>query len=708
MHPSHPQDSNALTRRHFALWMTAASLTGCGGGGDGSSAPAPAPGPAPAPAPAPSSLSRLAGGLGGSGFLAGTLMEARLPPKMLGPAFDSQGSLWFVGQYLSEQRVGKITAQGVLSYTALNLQDAVLAGWVDALDRYVVAHSPSGQSGVLISVINDGTPVPLAGQANAPALADGQGAAAQISVFGSALLAGDGLVYFLDRNNGAATYTLRTLSPDGTVKSLAFVPNGTRLIASAAGAVRGFTENVVTGSGQWSELARSPAGVHSWNPLPNQWPGEVHMPLAPVKGSADLYWAFDKTSNTVGHYALDGTRTDMWQLPGPMDAALSSPLTGHLVVHAWRGLMDQSSAESPGELLLLDRVKTPAAVPQPWVGLADQRGHTDGQGDAARFDFERGAYATAEASGPLYVAVGAQIRLPGTPPQYVPAPLRTVTPAGQVASMPVTFPSSCRLLSSAYGYLVTYHQESETLLRTPKGGAGTAWEPWVKSSLLDSLSSEVATLRVDTTGVLWFATRVRPVPVDWMPFKNSGASLIGTISATGQVQVVVGDPQLIHSPDNYPLLEQRPWHMDVTDLAFEGGSSPVSWVLCNRPVLTADRKGVQRHVPELVRLEGATRQSFALPPVSGTDAYSMHYHQLCTLAGRPGEVFISSACAVYRWTVAKGLELLAGQAQTTPGGVRLGALPASLNLVKFISAGPDANSLYVGSENSVLRLGLPG
>jgi hypothetical protein len=40
--------------------------------------------------------------------------------------------------------------------------------------------------------------------------------------------------------------------------------------------------------------------------------------------------------------------------------------------------------------------------------------------------------------------------------------------------------------------------------------------------------------------------------------------------------------------------------------------------------------------------------------------------------------------------------------------VRLGALPTSLNVVKFISPGPDANSLYVGSENSVLRLGLPG
>ncbi|MNY81528.1 hypothetical protein D3C86_2231320 [compost metagenome] len=57
--------------------------------------------------------------------------------------------------------------------------------------------------------------------------------------------------------------------------------------------------------------------------------------------------------------------------------------------------------------------------------------------------------------------------------------------------------------------------------------------------------------------------------------------------------------------------------------------------------------------------------------------------------------------------MAKGLELLAGQNQPTPVGVRLGALPASLNLVKFISPGPDANSLYVGSENSVLRLNLP-
>jgi len=701
--------SSALTRRHFALWMTASGLSACGGGG-GEVAPAPAPPPGPAPGPA--SLSLMAGALGGSGFLPGVLTDARLPPVMAGHAFNSKGDLWFVGRYGREQKVGRITAEGTLSYFAFNQQMPVTLGVVDARDRYVIAHAALDDSGTVVSFFDNETLVTLAGQPNATTMQDGKGPAAQILWFGNPLLAGDGLVYFLDRDTGAANYTLRTLAPDGTVVSLLPVPNNSRLISSPTGAVRRFTDDFQNNRVQWAELARASSGQYFWEVLPNNWRSVAHAePFAPVKGSNDMYWGFDAAFNTMAHYALDGTRTDVWQLPGRVDAAVSNPLTGHLVAHAWRGPLDQSSLESPGVILVLDRVKTPTAVPQPWVGLADQRGHTDGQGDAARFDFERGARATSEASGPLYVAVGAQIPLPGTPPQSVPTPLRTVTPAGQVSSMPVTYPSSFRLLSSAYGYLVTYDQDTKTLLRTPKGGAGTAWEPWAKSSLLDSMSPDLSlsTLRADTTGLLWFATRVRPIPLSWMPFKNSGVSLIGTISAAGQVQVVVGDPQLIHSADNYPLLEQRPWHMDVTDLAFEGGNSPVSWVLCNRPVLTADRKGVQYHVPELVRLEGATRQSFALPPVSGTDAYSVHYYQLCTLPGRPGEVFIiSNACAVYRWTVAKGLELLAGQAQTTPGGVRLGALPASLNGVKFISPGPDANSLYVGSENSVLRLGLPG
>lgn len=242
------------------------------------------------------------------------------------------------------------------------------------------------------------------------------------------------------------------------------------------------------------------------------------------------------------------------------------------------------------------------------------------------------------------------------------------------------------------------------MLRTPKNGGGTAWEPWAQSTVFAGYGG-LQVLRTDTTGLLWFATRTLPEG-DGSYSPGNGTSLIGTISATGQVQVLLGDPQRIYSPANYPPLDQRPWYMDVTDIAFEGTTSPVSWVLCNRTVLTSQGQ-FERYAPELVRLEGATRQAFALPGLDIHRRELMPYQQLCVLPSRPGQVFLSSPCGVHRWTVAKGLELVAGQADPTPAGVRLGTLPASLNLVKFISPGPDANSLYVGSENSVLRLILP-
>ncbi|MNW02088.1 hypothetical protein D3C71_1978220 [compost metagenome] len=50
------------------------------------------------------------------------------------------------------------------------------------------------------------------------------------------------------------------------------------------------------------------------------------------------------------------------------------------------------------------------------------------------------------------------------------------------------------------------------------------------------------------------------------------------------------------------------------------------------------------------------------------------------------------------------MELLAGQGGVTPGGVLPGLLPGDLNVVKFLVPGPDRRSLYVGSENSVLKL----
>ncbi|WP_238385527.1 hypothetical protein, partial [Acidovorax sp. SD340] len=62
MNPPDETAASALTRRHFALWMTASGLTACGGGG-GSEAPAPPPGPPP-PAPGPAPINPVVGACG--------------------------------------------------------------------------------------------------------------------------------------------------------------------------------------------------------------------------------------------------------------------------------------------------------------------------------------------------------------------------------------------------------------------------------------------------------------------------------------------------------------------------------------------------------------------------------------------------------------------------------------------------------------------
>ena len=172
------------------------------------------------------------------------------------------------------------------------------------------------------------------------------------------------------------------------------------------------------------------------------------------------------------------------------------------------------------------------------------------------------------------------------------------------------------------------------------------------------------------------------------------------------MKIVAGDPQALYTPQTYPSLAQRPWYMDIADMAFEGGTAKVSWVLCNRVELDGATTLVRFH-PELVRIDTQGIQRFALSleiDRNLPEFFQEPFKQICVLPGRPGEVFLSSACGVHRWTQAKGLELLAGQAVPTPGGVLLGPLPAGLNLVKFMAPGADRRSLYVGSENSVLKL----
>lgn len=424
MNPPDETVASSLTRRHFALWMTASGLTACGGGGSDET-PAPAPPPVE---PGPPSLSLLAGGLGGIGFLGGSGTQARLPQETIGLAFSTQGDMWFVGRGSDTQRIGHVSAQGTMAYGSAFTQRAI-SGVVDASGRYLVALF-FGPVQVVCAWEGDTLQV-VAGRSRAPGepdvMQDGKGAAAQICRFDSPVLGGDGLVYFLDRPFVAAHRTLRALAPDGTVTSLLTAPDGSRLLVSPTGAIRMFidTQSRV----EWAELAQPTPGVYAWNTLPSGWPSGSAVPLAPVKGSADRYWGYDAAARTVAHYALDGTRQNARELPGELDVAASNPATGHLALRIRRDLGAPNSWQYPAELYLLDPSQAPTAPLTAWVGLPDQLGHTDGVGDSARFDFTAGAHAISEGSGPLFLAVGAGTTYGGAAP-----PVRTLAPSGQVAS----------------------------------------------------------------------------------------------------------------------------------------------------------------------------------------------------------------------------------------------------------------------------------
>ena len=116
---------------------------------------------------------------------------------MTGHAFDSKGNLWFVGWNSSEQRVGRVSAEGTLSYFALSPQQGDISGVVDAQDRYLIAHTVHNTTGVLVSLFSNEGLVTLAGQSIEGPLQDGKGPTARIRSFESPLLASDGLVYFL-------------------------------------------------------------------------------------------------------------------------------------------------------------------------------------------------------------------------------------------------------------------------------------------------------------------------------------------------------------------------------------------------------------------------------------------------------------------------------------------------------------------------------
>ncbi|WP_228900158.1 hypothetical protein [Acidovorax sp. Leaf73] len=687
----------ALTRRAFGVWGLAAATTGiagCGGGGGGDDSGG------GAEPPLAAGLYQVAGVQGGSGFAVWQGEMKRLPMGVTGLAFNRQGDLQFVGSYYSDFRLGRKPKTGASSFTPL-ASESVSGHVFDALDRYLVTLTVPSDLGRQVAYMQAGAPVVLAGGASSASLKDGRGAAASINHFMHPLLAGDGLVYFVDLVNDTSKAFLRSLSTDGVVTTLLEVPYGTVLLESPTGGVRRFSSAlypaVLT---EWADLVNS-GGAYTWQPVANQWPFDRATPLVKVPGTAEVYWAVANSGKALAQIDLAGRwLATGWNLPGPLaSAAVDRTIgsaSGTLLYVAY--FPQDGGLGEDGVEIVQCRLEMPSTVVYPWLGLAAHRGAVDGQPEQARFSFLQRTDAVADGAGGL-ILLEYERTVPG-------AAIRTVSSAGQVATWP-TAPGG-RLLALAYGHVVSFDAANKSLVRTPKDGL-SAWKTWASSDLFASNgfgSLGVEVLRTDPTGLLWFTKRYRPLQTIGFP-PGSGSSLVGTVDEAGQVRVVAGDPQALYTPLTYPPLAQRPWYFDITDMAFEGGPTPVSWILCNRVVLDDAGKFVRFH-PELVRIDPLGRQAYALPAVANAlpvlTSTGEPYTHLCVLADRPGEVFISSHCNVYRWTQAKGMEVLAGQGGVTPGGVLPGLLPGDLNVVKFLVPGPDRRSLYVGSENSVLKL----
>ncbi len=689
--------ARAITRRRFGQWglvAVTAGVAGCGGGGEGEEPPVVLPAKVGA-------LELVAGALGGGGFALQQGAMARLPDELSGPAFNSQGDFQFVsGTY--DCRVGRRSKQGVSSFSPI---PSALHGLLfDALDRYLV----TGGGGT-VEYLQGETPVRLAGGASGTGLIDGVGTGARLFSPQSLLLAKDGLVYFIDVDSQRGFQpVLRTLAADGTVKTLLPIPHGSQLLESPAGGVRRYTHSPdASVPKEWAELVME-GNAYQWRVLPSQWAFDQWTPLQKVQGAADVYWAYSGTQGgpefSIAQIDLSGRSVAAgWKVRG---SAVAVVVQGPSQANPAFLFVACSGLWQDGSEVVECRLESTGAVVHRWLGLRAHRGEADGQGLQARFDFMQGAEALPDGAGGLVVLEYQR----GSSSSAAPVPaVRSVSAPGRVSTWAAA-PLGSRL-AIAYGHLVGHEGGTKnTLVRTPMDGK-SAWQAWTSSSHVARNRGEDVFLRTDTTGRLWFAKRYSPQPGTGDAYfgRATGNSLVGTIDANGQVQMVAGDPQALYTPQTYPSLAQRPWYMDIADMAFEGGFAQVSWVLCNRVELDGATSFVRFH-PELVRIDTQGIQKFALSLVIDPklpEFYQEPFKQICVLPGRPGEVFLSSACGVHRWTQAKGLELLAGQNEPIPGGVFPGTLPGGLNRVKFLAPGPDRNSLYLGSENSVLRLVLP-
>lgn len=678
----------AFSRRQFTALLAlggVTSLSACGGGGS-SDGGTPTP-PPPAP-PTANTLSLVAGGLGGTGLLDGTGTEARMPGDFNRLAVNAAGDVFFTRYRFagdsSLSGCGFISRTGQLQH--LSPPTAV------SYDSWVVADA---QGQFLISLPAEGGGWQLQrwdGSRFTPA-ANGQGEPIRLVGFASPVLDGQGTLWFLDYDS-QGRHPLRTLGADGQLHTVTDdSPNGT-LVWDASGQLMLLDAQpdwTATTPRQWHVLNTSSAGQAIWQSQGPQWPATQDQPFAAVEGSPGVFWTQSSpyASAQIKQRRIDGTDVKAWAPPaGALKAAALDRSTGQLLVAM------EAAYSTAGVVYRMNPQNGQATLQ---CGAPEQRGLRDGSGANARFDFADRTEAFTDPDGTLHVASG-----------YA-NPMQTVGAQGQVSAR--AFPKGVGngLARAANGDWLTIETSyyNAHIRRAGQNGASD-WETWIDGYTSNPRLAYLSALRLDTTGQLWFAagtpSTVEPAffPGIGTPTPPKGGNVLGQIAPSGQITILAGTADATFSRDSYPSVDQRPWYYDITDFGVE--SAAIVWLLCNRKPIPPHWNEPALTAPCLVRVEGSIVKTFVLPTVSQRSTRT--YIRLCLLPTRPGEVFLASHSAVFRWTEATGMALLAGNPNFTTG-VKLGTLPGGLGEVKFLVPGPTDSSLYIGSENSVLRLELP-
>jgi hypothetical protein len=615
-------------------------------------------------------LKLLAGRLGGPGNIDGLGGAARFsfPTDV---AVDASGILYVADTYNATVR--KIDASGLVTTLAgspghSGSSDGVgsAAQFNDpvglAVDSTNTVYVSDSGADTVRRITPDGTVTTLAGTPYSTGTLDGVAAAARFTNPSGIQVAPSGSLYVVDQNrirNISLTGDVSTIYTSATQLYAIDIVSPTVVLATNIGL--GIGRNAVDSIDLSSGIA---------TPLASSFGNPTGISMAPSGTSAaGTVYVSDEFVGTVSAISsgnavtvLAGNATQYGSVDGTGTAALLWAPTGLTI-------------DSTGTIFLADsgnnevRQITSAGVVTTIAGAAAFPGEVDDTGAAARFSYP-GAL-LADASGNLYVGEGGAIR--------------KVTPAGVVthalsAGLPGPLPTGQAFAIDASGNF--YFAINNTIVKiTPAGvltliaGNANNISGYLDGAAAVALFNHPSDVVFDTAGNLYIA--------------DTGNFLIRKMAPDGTVTTVAGQPYVAGQADGAGNAAQftQPGMMTID-------TAGKIYLVDGNAIRTINSAGV------VTTLAGSQTPGSA----DGTGATAQFNGPSALALGSGGSVYVSDTLNhdIRKITGSGVVTTIVGSAGKT--GVALGTLPASLNSPSGITY--IGTTLYIvdNAENSLLEI----